>query len=310
MRIYDSMLDLVGNTPLVRLNRMAEGLDAVVAAKIEFQNPCASVKDRIGKHMLEAAEAEGLLAPGGLVVEPTSGNTGIGLAFTAAVKGYRVLLTMPENMSMERRKLLAGMGAEIELTPAEKGMRGAVERAMEIVAERPDAFMPQQFENPHNPEIHARTTAEEIWRDTDGRVDAFVAGVGSGGTITGVGRELKKRKPDTRIVAVEPSASPVLEGGKPGPHIIQGIGAGFVPGVLEREIIDEVMGVDNDTALAAARRLMREEGIVCGISSGAIAHAALTVAARPESAGSVIVFIVCDTGERYLSTPLFEQEEQ
>ena len=305
MKIARNMLELVGGTPLVRLNRLSAGLSATVVAKLESRSPCFSVKDRIGLAMVEAAEKDGSLAPGGTIVEPTSGNTGIALAFAAAVRGYRVILTMPESMSVERRKMLAGLGAELVLTPAAEGMKGAIARARELAAEL-SAFMPMQFENPANPEIHRRTTAEEIWADTDGAVDVFVAGVGTGGTITGVGQVLKERKPGARIVAVEPELSPVLSGGAPGPHPIQGIGAGFVPPVLKTELIDEIITVSGDDAFATARRMMREEGIVCGISSGANAFAALKVAARPENAGKLVVFVVCDTGERYLSTPLFE----
>lgn len=304
MNIKNDMLELIGGTPLVRLNRLAAGLPGTVVAKLESQNPCASVKDRIGAAMLRAALADGRLKPGQTVVEPTSGNTGIGLAFAAAVLGLRVVLTMPESMSVERRKMLAGLGATLVLTPAAEGMRGAIARAETLAAET-GAFMPMQFANPANPDIHRQTTAEEIWRDTDGTVDVFVAGVGTGGTITGVGSVLRERKPGVRIVAVEPEASPVLSGGAPGPHPIQGIGAGFVPPVLRRDLIDEIVRVSGDDAFATARRLMREEGIVCGISSGANAHAALALAARPEYAGKLIVFIVCDTAERYLSTPLF-----
>jgi len=307
MRIANDMTELVGGTPMVWLTRMAEGCGARVAAKLESFNPCSSVKDRIGVAMIKAAEADGRLKPGAVVVEPTSGNTGIGLAFMCAVRGYRLMLTMPESMSVERRTLLKGFGAELVLTPAAKGMTGAVERARELVAEIPGAFMPMQFANPANPEIHALTTGPEIWRDTDGAVDIFVAGVGTGGTITGVARALKAQKPGVTAVAVEPSASPVLSGGKPGPHAIQGIGAGFVPEVLDRGLVDEVFQVDNDAALVTARRLLREEGILCGISSGANAYAALEVAKRPENAGKVVVFVVCDTGERYLSTPLFTE---
>ncbi|EPR34926.1 cysteine synthase A [Alkalidesulfovibrio alkalitolerans DSM 16529] len=305
MKIARNMLELVGGTPLVRLNRLSAGLSATVVAKLESRSPCFSVKDRIGLAMIEAAEKDGSLAPGGTIVEPTSGNTGIALAFAAAVRGYRVILTMPESMSLERRKMLAGLGAELVLTPAAEGMKGAIARARELAAEL-SAFMPMQFENPANPEIHRHTTAEEIWADTDGAVDVFVAGVGTGGTITGVGQVLKERKPGARIVAVEPELSPVLSGGAPGPHPIQGIGAGFVPPVLKTELIDEIITVSGDDAFATARRMMREEGIVCGISSGANAFAALKVAARPENAGKLVVFVVCDTGERYLSTPLFE----
>ena len=307
MRIANNMLELVGRTPMVWLTRMAEGCPAKVAAKLESFNPCSSVKDRIGVAMIEAAEREGKIGPGAVIVEPTSGNTGIGLAFMCAVRGYTLILTMPESMSLERRTLLKGFGARLVLTPAAKGMSGAVERARELVAEIPGAFMPMQFANPANPEVHALTTGPEIWDDTDGLVDIFVAGVGTGGTLTGVGRSLKARKPSLKAIAVEPAASPVLSGGKPGPHAIQGIGAGFVPEVLDRGVVDEVVTVANEDALATARRLLREEGILCGISSGANAYAALELARRPENAGKVIVFIVCDTGERYLSTPLFSE---
>ncbi|EPR37590.1 cysteine synthase A [Desulfovibrio sp. X2] len=307
MNIHENMLEIIGKTPMVRLGRMAAGLPGVVVGKLECMNPCSSVKDRIGEAMLRAAERDGRLAPGGTVVEPTSGNTGIGLAFAAAVMGYKVILTMPESMSIERRKMLAGLGAELVLTPAAKGMKGAIDKAEELTAEL-GAFMPMQFANPANPEIHRRTTAEEIWRDTDGKVDFFVAGVGTGGTLTGVGEFLKEQKPQARIVAVEPDASPVLSGGQPGPHTIQGIGAGFVPKVLKTELIDEIVRVKGDDAMATARRLMREEGIVCGISSGANAWAAMQIAARPENEGKLVVFVVCDTGERYLSTPLFDND--
>ena len=307
MRIANDMTELVGGTPMVWLTRLAEGCGARVAAKLESFNPCSSVKDRIGVAMIRAAEKEGRLGPGAVIVEPTSGNTGIGLAFMCAVRGYRLMLTMPESMSVERRTLLRGFGAELVLTPAARGMAGAVERARELTAAIPGAFMPMQFANPANPEIHALTTGPEIWQDTDGMVDIFVAGVGTGGTVTGVARALKAIKPTVQAVAVEPAASPVLSGGKPGPHAIQGIGAGFVPQVLDRSLIDEVFTVENDAAMVMARRLLREEGILCGISSGANAYAALEIARRPENAGKVVVFIVCDTGERYLSTPLFAE---
>jgi len=304
--IAGSMLELVGNTPLVRLPKLSAGLPGEVVAKLEFFNPCASVKDRLGLALIEAAEAEGRLRPGMTVVEPTSGNTGIGLAFVAAVKGYRVILTMPETMSVERRKLLAAFGAEIRLTPGTAGMRGAVEAAERLAAENADFYMPQQFTNPANAAIHRRTTAWEIWEDTGGRVDVFVAGVGTGGTVTGVGEVLKKLKPSVRIVAVEPAESPVLSGGQPAPHKIQGIGAGFIPEVLDRAVVDEIVPINADEAKAMTLRLAREEGILAGISSGAIVEAALRIARRPESAGKMIVAVVCDTGERYLSTPLFE----
>jgi cysteine synthase A len=309
MPIANSMLELIGGTPLVRMNRLSAGLPGTLAAKIESRNPGGSVKDRIGVSMIEAAMAEGRVTADSLIVEPTSGNTGIGLALACAVKGLTLVLTMPESMSVERRKLLAGYGAKLVLTPAAEGMAGAIRRAEELVRETPGAFMPMQFDNPANPAAHSRTTAEEIWADSAGQVDCFVAGVGTGGTITGVGRVLKARKPGVRLVAVEPSDSPVLSGGKAGPHKIQGIGAGFVPEVLDRALLDEVMPIDARDAFAAARRLMREEGVCCGISSGANAHAAMQVAARPEMAGRLVVFIVCDTGERYLSTPLFDETE-
>jgi cysteine synthase A len=305
MKIADSLLELIGNTPMVKLNRVAAGCAAQVVAKLEFFNPCGSIKDRIGVAMIEAAEDLGLLNRESVIIEPTSGNTGIALAFTCAIKGYRLILTMPETMSVERRNLLKALGAEIVLTEGVKGMKGAIEKAEELVKEKKNAFMPQQFKNPANPEIHRKTTAEEIWKDTDGKVDVFVAGVGTGGTLTGVGEVLKKRNPKVKIVAVEPADSPVLSGGKPGPHAIQGIGAGFVPEILDTKIIDEIIPVRNETAMRTARRLAREEGILCGISSGAAAAAALEVAGRKENAGKMVVVILPDTGERYLSTELF-----
>jgi len=296
----------MGNTPLVRLNRITEGIDATVLAKLEFFNPAASVKDRIGVSMIEAAEGEGKITPGEtVVIEPTSGNTGVALAFVCAAKGYRLILTMPDTMTIERRRLLTAYGAEVVLTAGEDGMKGAVAKAEELVASTPNAFMPQQFNNPANPEIHRETTALEIWRDTDGELDIFVAGVGTGGTITGVAQALKPKLPHLQCIAVEPAASPVLSGGQAGPHKIQGIGAGFVPDVLELPLVDEIFPVSNEEAAAMTRRLTREEGILCGISSGAAAHAAIEVARRPESAGKTIVVVLPDTGERYLSTDLF-----
>ncbi|MCA0351932.1 MAG: cysteine synthase A [Chloroflexi bacterium] len=307
-RIYENITQLIGNTPLVRLGKV-NTTGATVLAKLEFFNPASSVKDRIGLAMIEAAEAAGLINPNDTtIIEPTSGNTGIGLAFVAAAKGYRIVLTMPETMSLERRKLLKGFGAELVLTPGSEGMPGAIRRAEELAAENPGSFIPQQFKNKANPAIHQRTTAEEIWNDTDGAVDILVAGVGTGGTITGVASVLKERKPGFKAIAVEPTASPVLSGGKMGPHKIQGIGAGFVPDVLDTSVIDEIIQVTNEHAFEWARKLAHEEGLMVGISSGAAAWAALQVAARPENAGKTIVFIVPSNGERYLSTPLFDAE--
>ncbi len=302
---YKDLTELVGGTPLVRLNRLTSGLEATVLVKLESANPGGSVKDRIGLAMIEAAEKAGRLKPSTVIVEPTSGNTGIGLAWVAAVKGYRIILTMPDTMSIERRALLAALGAEVVLTEGHKAMNGAIARAEEIVREIGDAFMPLQFSNPANPEAHRRATAEEIWKDTAGAIDVFVAGVGTGGTITGVGEVLKKRRPEVRIVAVEPADSPVLSGGKAGPHMIQGIGAGFVPEVLNRDVIDEIVSVRNEDAFQTARELARKEGILAGISSGANVWAALQVARRSELRGATIVTVVCDSGERYLSTTLF-----
>ncbi len=306
MRIAADISELVGNTPLVRLRAASAAGGAEVVAKLEFFNPAGSVKDRIGVAMLDAAEREGRLGPGTIVLEPTSGNTGIALAFVCAARGYRCTLVMPETMSHERRMLLRAYGAELVLTPGSEGMAGAIAKAEQMAAADPRYFIPQQFENPANPEIHRQTTAEEIWRDTDGRADVLVAGVGTGGTITGVGTVLKARKPEFRCVAVEPDASPVLSGGDKGPHPIQGIGAGFVPAVLGVGMIDEVVRVTGDDAFETARRLAREEGLLVGISSGAAVWAAVEVARRPESAGKLIVVIVPSFGERYLSTPLYE----
>ncbi len=306
MTVFNNIAETVGHTPLVCLQRMGTDLHAKIFLKLEFFNPLNSVKDRIGKAMIEAAEADGRLQPGGVIVEPTSGNTGIALAFIARAKGYRCILTMPESMSLERRKLLKLLGAELQLTPAEKGMKGAIERAAEIVSKINGAFMPQQFENPANPEIHRTTTAEEIWADTDGNIDAIVAGVGTGGTITGVAEVIKSRNPDFQAIAVEPADSPVISGGKPGPHKIQGIGAGFIPKNLNMDIIDSVELVSNDEALNTARRLSNEEGVAGGISSGAAVAAALKVAARPGMKGKRIVAILPSMAERYMSTDLFK----
>jgi len=305
MRIYGDITETIGGTPLVRLGRVAGGLGAAVVAKLESFNPLGSVKDRIGVSMIEAAERAGLIREGTVVLEPTSGNTGIALAFACAARGYKLVLTMPDTMSVERRSLLQALGAELVLTPGSEGMSGAVRKAEEMAERDNRYFVPQQFKNPANPEIHRRTTAEEIWQDTDGGVDVLVAGVGTGGTITGIAQAIKSRKESFRVVAVEPSASPILSGGQPGPHKIQGIGAGFVPEVLEVSLVDEVVQVTDGEAAEMARRLAREEGILGGISSGAATRAALRVAARPESEGKLIVVILPDTGERYLSTDLF-----
>jgi cysteine synthase A len=305
MMVYRNMQETVGRTPLVRLNRAAEGTAADLYAKLEFFNPLGSVKDRIAASMIDAAEAQGLIGPETLIVEPTSGNTGIALAFICAAKGYRLCLTMPETMSIERRKLLKHLGAELVLSSGSQGMKGAIEAASEIVSREGDVFMPNQFANPANPDIHRRTTAEEIWQDTNGGVDVFVSGVGTGGTITGVSQVIRSRKPGFRAVAVEPEASPVLSGGEPGPHKIQGIGAGFVPEVLDRAAIDEVITVSNQDAFETARQLARREGILCGISSGAAVSAALQIARRPASRDKMIVVLLPSTGERYISTDLF-----
>ncbi len=303
--IYANVAETVGNTPLVRLNRITDGAEATVLVKLEFANPASSVKDRIGVSIIDAAEASGELKPGGTIVEGTSGNTGIALAMVGAARGYKVILTMPETMSKERRVLLRAFGADIVLTPGPDGMRGAVEKAQEIVSNTENAIWAKQFANEANPAIHRATTAEEIWADTDGGVDIFVSGIGTGGTITGVGQVLKERKPGVKIVAVEPIDSPILSGGKPGPHKIQGIGANFVPEILDRTVYDEVVDVTFDDSIAVAKRLAAEEGILAGISSGAIVWAALEQAKRPENAGKTIVAIVADTGERYISTALW-----
>lgn len=312
-KFYNNIVETVGRTPLVKLNRISEGAGATVAVKCEFFNPLGSVKDRIGMAMIQDAESKGLLKKGMIIVEPTSGNTGIALAFVAAAKGYKLILTMPETMSLERRTLLAMLGAELVLTPGPEGMKGAIGKAEEILKNTPNGWMPQQFKNPANPEIHAKTTAEEIWDDTEGKVDIFVSAVGTGGTCTGVGEVLKKRRPGVKIVAVEPKDSPVItqtragDALKPGPHKIQGTGAGFVPDNLHLDVVDEVLTVSNDDAFAMARRLAKEEGILGGISSGANVHAALELAHRPENKGKLIVTIACSTGERYLSTPLADE---
>ncbi len=305
--IYDLIVDTIGRTPLVKIGKL-NNTGATIVAKLEFFNPGGSVKDRIGMAMIEAAERDGIIKPGvTTLVEPTSGNTGIALALVAAAKGYRLILTMPETMSLERRKLLKAYGAELILTPGTEGMNGAIKQARAIAEELDNGFIPQQFENPANPEVHRRTTAEELWSDTDGRIDILVSGVGTGGTITGVSEIIKQRKPEFRAVAVEPEASPVLSGGKPGPHKLQGIGAGFVPAVLNIELFDEVVKVGNEDAFVTARRFGKEEGLLLGISGGAAAWAALEVGRRPESAGKLIVFIAPSNGERYLSTPLYEE---
>ncbi len=307
MKIYKKATELIGNTPLLELGNYekAHGLEATILAKLEYLNPAGSVKDRIARAMLDDAERRGLLKPGSVIIEPTSGNTGIGLAAVAAARGYRIILTMPETMSVERRSLLRAYGAELVLTEGAKGMKGAIAKAQELAAQTENSFIPGQFTNPANPRAHRETTGPEIWRDTDGKVDIFVAGVGTGGTVTGVGEYLKAQNPAVRIVAVEPAGSPVLSGGASGPHKIQGIGAGFVPDTLNRAVLDEILPVENEDAFAAGRELARREGVLAGISSGAALHAATVLAKRPENRGKVIVVLLPDTGDRYLSTPLF-----
>ena len=310
-KIASSLTDLIGNTPLLEFSNFNKKhqLESTIIGKLEFFNPAGSVKDRIGFAMIEAAEKAGLLHKDSVIIEPTSGNTGIALAFVAAAKGYRLIILLPETFSLERRNLLKALGAELVLTPGSEGMKGAIRRATELAEITPNSFMPQQFKNLANPEVHRTTTAEEIWRDTDGEVDIFIAGVGTGGTVTGVGEVLKSRKPGVQIIAVEPTDSPVLSGGNPGPHKIQGIGAGFIPDILNVSVIDEIIQVTNDQAIETSRELTRTEGLLVGISSGAIAYAALQVAKRPENKGKKIVCIMCDTGERYLSTVLYQFEE-
>ena len=306
-KIYNDITETIGNTPLVRINHLCGDSKATVLAKLEFFNPLSSVKDRIGLSMIRAAEKAGQLSSNSVIVEPTSGNTGIALAFVCAAKGYKLILTMPESMSLERRALLRALGAEVVLTPAEKGMKGAINKALEIAKQQPNSFIPQQFKNPANPEIHRLTTAEEIWRDTDGEIDVFVAGVGTGGTITGVGEVLKERKSEVKIVAVEPEDSPVLSGGEPGPHKIQGIGTGFIPDILNTKVIDEIIKVSNDDAMTMARKCAQEEGILCGISSGAALTAVVQLAKRVENQSKTIVVLLPSCGERYLSTELYKE---
>ncbi|MBP1764960.1 MAG: cysteine synthase [Firmicutes bacterium] len=311
-KIAKSLTDLIGNTPLLELSNYNRNrdLEAKIVAKLEYFNPLGSVKDRVGYAMIKDAEEKGLVDKDTLIIEPTSGNTGVGLAFVAAARGYKLILTMPDTMSLERRNLLKALGVQLVLTPGAEGMPGAIAKAEELAAKAQKAFIPQQFKNPANPAIHRQTTAEEIWRDTDGKVDIFVAGVGTGGTVTGVGSVLKEKNPNVKIVAVEPASSPVLSGGKPGPHKLQGIGAGFVPDVLDLKVVDEIIPVQNEDAFAAARALSKEEGLLVGISSGAAAFAATQLAKRPENKGKVIVVLLPDTGERYLSTPLFQEETE
>jgi cysteine synthase len=308
-KIADSLTELIGNTPLLRLHKVTRGAYGDVVVKIEKNNPWGSVKDRIGLYMIEEAERQGLIDKDTVIIEPTSGNTGVALAGVCATKGYRLILTMPDTFSVERRKLLTALGAELVLTPGDRGMKGAIARAEELSAELPNSFIPQQFTNPANPKAHHETTAVEIWEDTDGKVDFIVGGVGTGGTITGIGEAIKAVKPELQVVAIEPADSPVLSGGAPGPHKIQGIGAGFVPGVLDTQIIDEIVQVKNDDAFVMARALAKEEGLLAGISCGAAVHAAVEIARRPENQGKLIVVICPDSGERYLSTALFQYEE-